>query len=348
MNDCREPGKIILINGASSSGKSTLARSLQQQLPELERRERQRRDRRPGEARRDFDTVHRFTEYDLAMQVAAPDNTAVRTALWRALHVEVDSPPHVFEDEIGLKLAAPDDGWRDRPDMTPFTRPFRASIVARARFVEDVVAEQAARGVGQYVILGAGLDTFAQRRTALASRLHVFEIDQPGLQKWKRQRLIDLGFGIPSYLRLVPVDFEAGDTWWERLAASGFDSGRPAVVASTGVSMYLTRDAIVGTLRQVAALALGSTLVMSFMLPIELVDPEVRPGVERAAQGARASGTPFISFFTPTEMLALAHDAGFKAVQHVSAETLAHRYFAGRTDGLRPPRNSEELLVATT
>jgi O-methyltransferase involved in polyketide biosynthesis len=146
----------------------------------------------------------------------------------------------------------------------------------------------------------------------------------------------------------VPVDFEAGDTWWERLAASGFDSGRPAVVASTGVSMYLTRDAIVGTLRQVAALALGSTLVMSFMLPIELVDPEVRPGVERAAQGARASGTPFISFFTPTEMLALAHDAGFKAVQHVSAETLAHRYFAGRTDGLRPPRNSEELLVATT
>ena len=77
-------------------------------------------------------------------QVAAPDNTAVRVALWRALHVEVDSPPHVFEDEVGLKLAAPDDGWRNRPDMSPFTRPFRASIVARARFIEDLVAEQAA------------------------------------------------------------------------------------------------------------------------------------------------------------------------------------------------------------
>jgi methyltransferase (TIGR00027 family) len=281
-------------------------------------------------------------------QVVAPDNTAVRTALWRALHVEVDSPPHVFEDEVGLSLAAPDDGWRNRRNMSPFTRPFRASIVARARFVEDLVAEQAARGVGQYVILGAGLDTFAQRRPELASRLLVFEIDQPGPQQWKRQRLVNLGLGIPSFLRLVPVDFEAGDTWWERLAASGFDSARSAVVASTGVSMYLTKDTIAATLRRVAALPPGSTLTMSFMFPIELVDPEVRPGVERAAEGARASGTPFISFFTPTAILALARDAGFKEVQHVSAAMLDQRYFAGRTDGLRPPNNSEELLVATT
>lgn len=280
-------------------------------------------------------------------QVVAPDDTAVRTALWRALHVAVDSPPHVLEDEVGLKLAAPAEGWRDRPDMSPFTRPFRASILARARFVEDLVAEQAARGVGQYVLLGAGLDTFAQRRPELASRMLVFEIDQPGPQEWKRRRLLELGLGIPSFLRLVPVDFEAGDAWWERLTASGFDSRQPAVVASTGVSMYLTREAILATLRQVAALAPGSTLVMSFMLPIELADPEVRPGIERAAAGARANGTPFLSFFTPQEMLTLARDAGFAEVQHISAATLAQRYFATRTDGLRPPNNSEELLVAT-
>jgi methyltransferase (TIGR00027 family) len=280
--------------------------------------------------------------------VLAPDDTAVRVALWRALHLEVDSPPHVFEDKVGLELAAPDDGWRNRPDMSAFTRPFRASIVARARFIEDLVAEQAAHGVEQYVILGAGLDTFAQRRPELASRLLVFEIDRPGPQAWKRERLVALGFGIPSFLRLVPVDFEAGDAWWKKLAASGFDSRRRAVVASTGVSMYLTRDAISATLRQVAALASGSTLAMSFLVPIEMTDPEVRPGIERAAAGARANGTPFISFFTPTEMLALAHDAGFREVKHVSAATLAERYFAGRTDGLRPPNNSEELLVATT
>jgi O-methyltransferase involved in polyketide biosynthesis len=113
-------------------------------------------------------------------QIAVPENTAVRTALWRSLHIEVDSLPHVFEDEVRIKLVAPDDGWRNRADMNPFTRPFRASIVARDRFVEDLVAEQAARGVGQYVILGVGLDTFAQRRPEHASRLLVFEIDQPG------------------------------------------------------------------------------------------------------------------------------------------------------------------------
>jgi O-methyltransferase involved in polyketide biosynthesis len=146
----------------------------------------------------------------------------------------------------------------------------------------------------------------------------------------------------------VPVDFEAGDAWWERLAVAGFDAGQPAVVSSTGVSMYLTKEAIAATLRQVAALAPGSTLAMTFLLPLELADPEVRPGLERAEKGARDSGTPFISFFTPTEMLALAREAGFRDIQHVSATSLAQRYFAGRTDGLRPPNNAEELLVATT
>ncbi len=279
----------------------------------------------------------------------APDSTAVRVALWRALHVQVDPPPHVFEDEIGLHLAAPDEGWRRRPDMDPHgTRHFRASIVARARFIEDLVVEQAGRRFGQYVILGAGLDTFAQRRPEIASRLLVFEVDQPGPQAWKRQRLIELGFGIPEWLRLVAVDFEAGDSWWQRLASAGFDAGQPAVVASTGVSMYLTKDAIAATLRQVAALGAGSTLVMTFLLPLELAAPEVRPGLQLAERGARASGTPFISFFTPTEMLTLARQAGFRQVQHVSAATLTQRYFAGRTDGLRPPTNSEELLLAGT
>jgi methyltransferase (TIGR00027 family) len=265
------------------------------------------------------------------------------------MHVHVDPPPHVFEDETGLKLVAPDDGWRRCPDMNPrATSLFRAAIVARARFIEDLVVEQAGRGVSQYVILGAGLDSFAQRRPEIASSLKVFEVDQPGPQAWKRQRLIELGFGIPEWLRLVPVDFEVAGSWWERLKTAGFDAGQPAVVASTGVSMYLAKDAIAATLRQAAALAPGSTLAMTFLLPLELADPKVRPGLQLAEKGARASGTPFISFFTPTEMLTLAREAGFREVQHVSAATLSQRYFAGRTDGLRPPNNSEELLVATT
>jgi methyltransferase (TIGR00027 family) len=284
----------------------------------------------------------------LNRRAAAPESTAVRVALWRALHVEIDPPPHALEDEVGLRLVAPEEDWRHRPDMNPqFTSPFRASIVARARFIEDLVVKQADHGVGQYVILGAGLDTFAQRRPEIASRLRVFEVDQPGPQVWKRQRLIELGYGIPEWLRLVPVDFEAGDVWWDRLAEAGFDSSQPATVASTGVSMYLTKDAIAATLRQVAALAPGSTLAMTFLLPLELADPEVRPGLELGEKGARASGTPFISFFTPPEMLALAREAGFREVQHVSAATLTQRYFAHRADGLRPPNNAEELLVAT-
>lgn len=277
-----------------------------------------------------------------------PDDTAVRVALWRALHVEVDPPPHVFEDTIGLQLAAPEDGWRSRPDMSEFTRPFRASIVARARFIEDLVAEQVQRAIRQYVILGAGLDTFAERRPDLSNELVVFEVDRPGTQEWKRQRLIDLGLGVPSHLRFVPVDFESGEEWCERLIEVGFEVNQSAIVASTGVSMYLTKDAIATALRQVAAFAPQSTFAMTFMLPVEWSEPDLRPGIERAMAGAEANGTPFISFFTPDEMLTLARNAGFKHITHVSAAALADRYFAGRTDGLRPPRNSEELLIATT
>ena len=280
---------------------------------------------------------------------ATADSTAVRVALWRAMHVQVDGPPYVLEDEIGLELAGVDEGWRRRPDMDPVgTRPFRASIVARARFIEDLVVEEAGHGVGQYVILGAGLDTFAQRRPEIASRMRVFEVDQPGPQAWKRRRLIELGYGIPEWLRFVPVDFEAGGSWREQLASSGFDAAEPAVISSTGVSMYLTRDANAAALREVAALGKGSTLAMTFLLPLELADPEVRPGLERAARGARASGTPFISFFMPSEMMTLARETGFREVRHISAATLTQRYFADRDDGLRPPSNAEELLVAVT
>jgi methyltransferase (TIGR00027 family) len=231
------------------------------------------------------------------------------------------------------------------PDGTRF---FRASIVARARFIEDLVVAQAAKGVTQYVLLGAGLDTFAQRRPEVAANMRVFEIDQPGTQAWKRRRLVEEGFGIPDWLRFVPVDFEAGDDWRERLLAAGFDAGQPAVVASTGVSMYLTKEANAATLRQAATLAPGSTFAMTFLLPLELAEPKLGPGMDAAREGARASGTPFISFFTPSEILAMARDAGFRTVEHVSAASLAERYFADRTDGLRPPDNGEELLVAVS
>ncbi|MFH9107748.1 class I SAM-dependent methyltransferase [Streptomyces albus] len=279
---------------------------------------------------------------------ATADKTAIRVALWRALHVQADPLPHVFDDELGARLAAPDADWRSRPDMDPATSArARASIVARARFTEDLVVEQASRGVDQYVILGAGLDTFAQRRPEGAGAVRVFEVDQPETQEWKRRRLSELGYGIPSSLRLVPVDFEQEESWWARLTEAGFDPARPAVLACSGVTMYLTEDAVAQTLRQAAALAEGSTLAMTFMQPVELVDAQERPAREGVERAARADGTPFRSFFGPDEILALAKDAGFRHAEHISAGDLAARYFADRTDGLRPS-TIEELLLATT
>jgi methyltransferase (TIGR00027 family) len=272
----------------------------------------------------------------------------VRVALWRALHVQIDAPPHVLVDEIGLQLAAPDEGWRQRPDMHPQgTRGYRASIVGRARLIEDLVLKQIQAGVSQYVILGAGLDTFAQRRPDVAARLRVFEIDKPETQQWKRQRLNELGLGIPKNLQLVPVDFEAGESWRKKLEMSGFNASQPAVVASTGVSIYLTKQANLATLREVAALARGSTFAMTFMFPVDLVDPAERTQYEMVQERARAAGTPFVSLFRPPEILALAREAGFRDVRHISRSEIAQRYFAGRSDGLQPS-SGEEFLIAVT
>lgn len=280
-------------------------------------------------------------------KIVAPEHTAIRVALWRALHVQIDPKPHIFSDEIGLTLVAEED-WRSRPDMDPeFSKGMRASIVGRARFIEDIVEEQAKHCVTQYVILGAGLDTFAQRRFEFASHLNVFEVDQPGPQAWKRKRLAEIGFDVPEWLHFVPVDFEAGQSWWEQLITAGFDTGKPAVVASTGVSIYLTKGAILATLRQLAKLAPGSSFAMTFMLSPDLLDRDERSSLEFVMKKAREAGTPFLSLFYPSEILAMAQESGFKKSEYVSSNDLYQRYFANRSDGLRAGR-AEGFLVATT
>ena len=277
-----------------------------------------------------------------------PDSSAVRTALWRAMHVQLDEPPHLIDDEIGLALAAPDDGWRDRPDMHPLgTRPYRVGIVARTRYVEDLLVDER---ITQYILLGAGLDTFVQRHPDLAAQVTVFEIDQPRPQAWKRQRLEALGFGVADSLRLIPVDFEADGTdsdWWQALLDAGLDTDARALVSSSGVSMYITKEATAETLRRLSGLAPGSIVVMTFMLPFELVDDADRPGLEAAARGAQASGTPWVSFYSPDEIVGLASDAGFTHTETVSTADLAHRYLAGRTDRLSAA-GGESILIART
>jgi len=274
-----------------------------------------------------------------------PDNTAVRTALWRALHMQVDAKPHILEDEIGLKLIAPPDDWMERPDMK-FTKRLRASIVARSRFIEDLIIAQSQKGIDQYVILGAGLDTFAQRKSDIAAKLQIYEIDQPDTLAWKQKRLADIGFTKPNNLHFVSVDFEMS-SWWKALLKSGFDTNKSAVIACTGVTLYLSKAAIIDTLNQIAKLASGSTLAMAFYLPIELLDEEDKAMQEIADKGARAAGTPFVSFFSPEEILVLANLAGFKEAKTISTKDMEQVYFTDRADGLFPASGEVFLLAKT-
>lgn len=276
-------------------------------------------------------------------KIAGPDNTAVRTALWRALHMQEDATPFILEDNIGIKLIAPPENWQQQPDMK-YTKRLRASILARARFIEDLVIEQSEKGISQYVILGAGLDTFAQRRPDIAAHLQIYEIDQPGTLNWKQKRLMELDMGMPDYLHFVPVNFEIS-SWWSELLRAGFDAGKPAVVVCTGVTLYLTNEAIKGTLKQIAKLAPGSVLAMTFYLPMELLADEDKPMQEIADKGARAAATPFVSFFAPEEVLALAREAGFKNVQIISTKDMEQLYFAHRIDNLLPA-SGELFLIA--
>jgi methyltransferase (TIGR00027 family) len=274
-----------------------------------------------------------------------PDNTALRTALWRALHVFTDEKPYIIDDKIGYELIQPEADWQERPDMK-YTKRLRASIVARARFVEDVVKKEIANGTKQYVLLGAGLDSFAQRNTEISSQADIYEIDQPDTLAWKKEKLNEKGYKISDNLHFVPVDFEMS-SWWTELLNKGFDIDKNAVVSCTGVTLYLTKEAITDTLKKMTSLASGSTIAIAFYLPLEQLDEEDKPMQEIAIKGAAASGTPFVSFFNVDEIVKLADETGLKEIQIVSTKDMTEKYFKNRTDNLLPA-SGEFFLVAKT
>jgi methyltransferase (TIGR00027 family) len=278
----------------------------------------------------------------------APDHTAVRVALWRALHVEIDPPPHVFHDTLGAQIAG-ETNWRIRPDMDPtFSRSMRASIVGRARCIEDLLeAEVRKNALGQYVILGAGLDTFAQRGPDWGAALRVFELDLRLPQIWKKSRLKELGLPVPERLRFVPVDFSVGQSWWEQLVAAGFSARAPAFVASMGVSLYLSQETNLATMKQVATLPAGSTFAMTYLLRPELLGAEEKARMEFVMKKAEESRSPFLGLFSPEEILEMAKAAGFKKARLLSAKEIFRLYFSKRTDGLEAG-SAEEILLAST
>ena len=283
------------------------------------------------------------------MQQGGPSRTALSAAVHRAIHQLADDEPKIVTDPVVVPLvevAAPGKiaaGMEAR--NLRLSKGGRAVTQFRLRFAEEELARVLMEGVRQYVVLGAGLDTFAYRQPPFAETLEIIEVDHPATQAWKRASLAAAGIPLPSNLSWAPVDFEC-DTLSDRLSSAGFDSSRPACFSWLGVTQYLTLPAIDDTLRFVAGLPSPSTLVLTFDVPISMVPPEQLEATKQHFQRAAAAGEPFLTFFDPTELRARLHELGFSRVVHLSPTEANTRYFAGRRDGLQA-RDVEHAMTAT-
>jgi methyltransferase (TIGR00027 family) len=265
------------------------------------------------------------------MQHGKASRTALRVAIRRAAHQLVDPPP-VLDDPIAVRLIGPDYPRDLERASHPVGRDLRAYLAARSRFAEDHLAQAVAAGVRQYVVLGAGLDTFAYRNPF--PDLRVFEADFPATQEAKREMLAAAGIDMPPNLAFVALDFEH-ETLLESLRESGFDAAEPAFFGWLGVAPYLTLDAFRSTLAAVGSLTEGSGLVFDYSLPPETLTPERRAMFDRLAERVAAAGEPLQLFFTPEAMEAELKRAGFRRVEQVDYEGLNRLYFQARADGLK-------------
>ncbi len=213
-------------------------------------------------------------------------------------------------------------------------RAFRAFMAVRSRYAEDRLAESVADGVNQYVVLGAGLDTFAYRNPF--PQLRVFEVDFPATQEWKRGLLSEAAIAEPSSLTFVPLDFEH-KTLAAGLAEVGFDAGKPAFFGWLGVVPYLTLEAFRATLETIATLPPGTAVSFDYGLSPHSFSPLRRIAFNALAARVAKAGEPFHLFFTPDDLDAEFRRAGFRRFEQLDSAQLNARYFAGRSDGLHLP-----------
>jgi methyltransferase (TIGR00027 family) len=270
------------------------------------------------------------------MQHDRPSLTALRVAMSRAAHQLFDDPL-VLEDPVALQVIgsareAQVRAARRRFDAT-LARFLRAFLVARSRVAEGALAASVRRGVGQYVILGAGLDTFAYRSPYRASTLRVFEVDYPTTQAFKRRQLAAAGIAIPEGLTFVPIDFET-QSLADRLREARFRSDQQAFFSWLGVSMYLTRAAVMSTLEYIAALPQGSGVVFDYATA--LPNPS-RPSFLRRVLMRRVAAVdePWKTFFDPPALEAALRTLGFAHTTDLGPDELNTRFFSGRRDQLR-------------
>jgi methyltransferase (TIGR00027 family) len=247
------------------------------------------------------------------MQEREPSRTAFGVAAYRAVH-QVLEDGRLFKDPLALPILGMDaDTLLADHAAGDDRRGIRFFVVARSRIAEDAIRQGVEeRGVRQLVILGAGLDTFAYRNP-FGDRLKVFEVDHPATQAWKRSRLAQAGIPIPESLTYAPVDFEQ-ENLTDQLAAAGLDPTVRTFFTWLGVVPYLTREAVEGTLRRIAAHPGGAQVVFDYSEPLEEVDPELRARFQERLARVAAIGEPFLSFFIPAELHERLRALGFSEI----------------------------------
>jgi methyltransferase (TIGR00027 family) len=267
------------------------------------------------------------------MQEGKFSRTAQRVAIRRAAHQLLDEPK-VLDDPLAQRIIGAEAAAALRSDPKEdhaFARAFRAFMAARSRYAEDELARAVEVGVTQYVILGAGLDTFAYRNPHPG--LRVFEIDHPATQAWKREQLQETEIPIPLSLTFVPVDFEH-QTLADALARSGLSAKAPAFFSWLGVTPYLTREACMTTLSVIAKMPAGSGVVFDFAIAPALLNAGQRQALAALSKRVAAAGEPFQLFFDPAKLQAELKSLGFHCTEFLQGAQINARYFKDRADGL--------------
>ena len=281
------------------------------------------------------------------MKRTKASRTGELTAVMRAIHQTADEEPKILADSIAPRLvdtAGEDDEWLTAILGHPFAKQWRAGFLIRNRYAEDCLAECVERGLQQYAILGAGLDTFAFRQPPWATSLCIYEIDHPATQRWKCDRLAAASIAIPPNVKFVPIDFERM-ALADALGAVNFDFGSRAFCSWLGVTQYLSPVAISEMLEFVLSLPRASEIVFSFIVPLETLSGVEAEALAMAVYKSAEVGEPWLTTFRADDLKAQLQAMGFSDVIHLTPEETHDRYLKNRRDGLKA-RRGEQLIRA--
>ena len=274
---------------------------------------------------------------DRILDQGQPSSMAEQAAVMRAVHQLIDGEPKIFADPLALKILGPVGERWVRDNLDKYRPAYMASgrvlTAIRSQFAEERLLASMQRGTAQYVILGAGLDTFAWRHAELAGRLAIFEVDHPATQQWKRSRLSEVGLGVPGHVQFVAVDFQR-DSLATMLAASGFSRTRPAFFSWLGVTYYLTPEAAFDTLCYVATQDAASEVVFDFALEDAAMSPRFREQIAKLMTSMVKRGEPWLTRFEPTALQARLRASGFAGTFYLSEALATERYLRARPDRL--------------